>query len=126
MPGIFGLITRMPREWAEAQLRRMMGTLRHETFYTSGMWVDESLGVYVGWTARENSFSDGMPLQNERGDVVLVFSGEEYPEPATTRQLKERGHEFRAEGPDYLVHLAEEDPSFPKCLNGRFQGLLSK
>jgi len=126
MPGIVGLITKMPRERAEGELRRMVAAIRHEAFYTTGTWSDSSSGVYVGWTARENSFSDGMPLQNERGDVVLVFSGEEYPEPATTRQLKERGHEFRAEGPDYLVHLAEEDPSFPKCLNGRFQGLLWK
>ena len=125
MPGIFGLITSKPREWAEPQLLRMLKALRHESFYVTGTWIDEGSGVYVGWTARENSFSDGMPVQNERGDVVLVFSGEEYPEPETVRHLKERGHEFKAEGASYLVHLYEEDPSFPKVLNGRFQGLLS-
>src|SRR6185369_10721491 len=27
-------------------------------------------------------------------------------------------------GPTYLVHLSEEDPAFPKCLNGRFHKLL--
>ena len=66
-----------------------------------------------------------MPLRNERGDVVLVFSGEEYPEPGTARRLKERGHGVAAEGPSYLVHLYEEDPSFLKTLNGRFHGLLT-
>jgi asparagine synthase (glutamine-hydrolysing) len=66
-----------------------------------------------------------MPVQNERGDVTLVFSGEEYPEPSTAQGLKERGHQFKAGGPSYLVHLYEDDPSFPKSLNGRFQGLLS-
>ena len=62
----------------------MVEALRHENFYVTGTWADESLGVYVGWVARKRSFSDGMPLSNERGDVVLVFSGEEFPEPGTS------------------------------------------
>ena len=94
MPGIFGLITKMPRAWAEPQLLRMLKVLRHESFYETGTWIDEQSGVYVGWTARENSFSAGMPLRNERGEVVLVFAGEEYSDPATVRQLREKGHEF--------------------------------
>jgi asparagine synthase (glutamine-hydrolysing) len=56
--------------------------------------------------------------------MVLVFSGEEFPEPGTARRLKERGHEVETEGPSYLVHLSEEDPDFPAGLNGRFHGLL--
>ncbi len=125
MPGIFGLVTQMPRGWAEPQLLRMLKVLRHESFYEAGTWIDEQSGVYVGWTARENSFSAGMPLRNERGESVLVFSGEEHSDPANVRHLRERGHEFADDGPSYLVHLSEEDPSFPKCLNGRFQGLLA-
>lgn len=125
MPGIFGLITNKPRHWAEPHLLRMLRVLRHETFYITGTWIDETTGVYAGWTARENSFSDGMPVKNERSDITLVFSGEEYPEPETVQSLKERGHQFKAEGPSYLVHLYEEDPLFPKSLNGRFQGLLA-
>src|SRR5271168_4406364 len=124
MPGIVGLITGRPREQAERELLRMVETLRHENFHVTGTWVDESLGVYVGWIARKDSFSDGMPVQNERGDVVLVFSGEEFPEPGTIQRVKERGHELGATGPSYLAHLYEEDSSFPAGLNGRFQGLL--
>jgi asparagine synthase (glutamine-hydrolysing) len=125
MPGIVGLLTKLPREWAEPQLLRMVEAIRHEPFYQTGTWVDESLGVYVGWAARKNSFCDGMPLCNERGDVVLVFSGEEYPEPWGVRRLKERGHTVAADGPSYLVHLYEEDSTFPACLNGQFHGLLT-
>jgi asparagine synthase (glutamine-hydrolysing) len=125
MPGIVGLITKLPRQMAETQVSQMVKTLCHETFYEAGTWIDESLGVYVGWTAQKNSFSDKMPLSNERGDVSLVFSGEEYPEPGTTRRLKDHGHSFYAEGPSYLVHLSEEDPSFPANLNGMFHGLLT-
>lgn len=125
MPGIIGLITKMPRAWAEPQLQRMVESIRHESSYGTATWVDESLGVYVGWAARKGSFSDGMPLCNERGDVVLVFSGEEFPEPDTALRLRERGHGLEAEGPSYLVHLYEEDHSFPVALNGRFHGLLA-
>jgi asparagine synthase (glutamine-hydrolysing) len=125
MPGIVGLITKIPREQAEPQLLRMLATLRHESFYGTGTWIDEPLGVYVGWSVRQNSFSDAMPLCNERGNVVLVFSGEEYPEPEVARRLREKGHTLQTEGPSYLVHLYEEDPSFPAGLNGRFHGLLT-
>ncbi len=124
MPGIVGLLTKMPREAAESELLRMVQTLRHESFYETGTWVDESLGIYIGWSVRKNSFSEGVPLRNEREDVVLIFSGEEYPEPGIARRLKESGHRLEVEGPAYLVHLYEEDPRFPASLNGRFQGLL--
>jgi asparagine synthase (glutamine-hydrolysing) len=67
-----------------------------------------------------------MPLLNEKGDVVLVFSGEEFPEPGTSRQLKQKGHDFKDEGPSYLIHLSEEEPDFPASLNGRFHGLLAR
>jgi asparagine synthase (glutamine-hydrolysing) len=125
MPGIVGLITKMPQEWAEPQLRRMVNALCHESFYTSGTQTDGVLGIYTGWVARKNSFSDGMPLCNERADVSLLFSGEEYPEPGTVRALKEKGHAVQPKGPSYLVHLYEEDPTFPAGLNGRFHGILT-
>jgi asparagine synthase (glutamine-hydrolysing) len=124
MPGIVGLITEKPRLWAEPQLQRMLAALRHESFYTTGTWIDESLGVYVGWVARQGSFADGMPMANEKQDRVLIFSGEDYPEPDLKARLKQRGHIFEPDGPAYLVHLSEEDAAFPASLNGRFQGLL--
>ena len=125
MPGIAGLITKMPRGRAAAQLARMVGTLQHESFYTTGTWMDESSGVYVGWTAHENSFSDGMPMRSQRGDLSLVFSGEEFPGPGTDQCLKDRRHERETTGPSYLMDLCEGDPAFPKGLNGRFHGLLT-
>lgn len=125
MPGIVGLITKMPRDWAEPQLQRMVEALRHESFHVTGTWVDEPLGVYVGWAARKGSFSDGMPLGNEKRDVTLVFSGEEFPEPGTAQRLKEQGHAVPPDGPSYLVHLYEQDAAFPSGLNGLFHGLVA-
>ncbi|MBZ5679302.1 MAG: hypothetical protein LAO24_04255 [Acidobacteriia bacterium] len=124
MPGIVGLITKMPRAVAEPQLARMVEAMRHESFYETGTWIDESLGVYVGWTALKNSFADGQPSHNERGDVSLFFSGEDYANPEVMRRLKQRGHSIGEKQSSYLVHVYEEDPTFPACLNGMFHGLL--
>jgi asparagine synthase (glutamine-hydrolysing) len=107
MPGIFGLLTRMPRDRAETQLSAMAGVLRHEPSYRAGTWIDERMGVYIGWTARNGASSDGVPLRNRCGDVALVLSGDLVPES----------------GPRDLVDGSEEDPSFPAALNGRFHGL---
>jgi asparagine synthase (glutamine-hydrolysing) len=125
LPGIVGLITNRPRSDAEQELREMLDSLRHESFYVSGTWIDAANGIYVGWVAREGSFAAGMPLQNESGDITLVFSGEEFPEPGTASALRARGHSFAQDGPSYLVHRYEEELDFPKGLNGRFHGLLS-
>ena len=123
MPGIVGLITKAPRERAERQLQRMLSTISHDSSYTTGTWIDESAGVYVGWALHAGSFCDGMPLVNEQRDVVLVFSGEEYPDPGIVATLKRQGHALDSAPASYLVHLCEADPMFPAGLNGRFQGL---
>ncbi len=124
MPGLVGLITRMPAEKAIAQLEHMVDTLVHEPFYRTGTWIDRSLGIYVGWAAREGSFCDGMPLRNEPGDVVLLFSGEEFSDPGTVSRLREKGHNVGTGVASYLVHLYEERADFIKTLNGRFHGIL--
>jgi asparagine synthase (glutamine-hydrolysing) len=125
VPGLVGLISGMPRQCAELQLSRMLETLRHESFYVSGTWIDESLGVYVGWVARRGSFADGMPVRNEDGEVTLFFSGEEFPAPDLKKALRQRGHQFSNEDSSYLVHRYEGEADFPKELSGRFHGVVA-
>ena len=124
MPGLVGLITEMPRKQAEAEVLRMLATLCHESSYVRGTWSDESLGIYLGWVVRDERAASSMPLFNEQRNLVLAFSGDDFPEPGIASQLIERGHSCEVEGPSYLVHLAEEDASFPKSLNGTFHGVL--
>src|SRR5262249_49701699 len=125
MPGIVGFVTRQPREQAESKLQQMVAAICHESFYVTGTWIDESLGIYVGWAAQKGSFSEQMPVRNEQGDVTLIFSEEEFPEPGIVSRLKKRGHALEQPGPSYLVHLYEEDPAFLASLNGKFQGVLA-
>lgn len=122
MPGIVGLITRIPRKCAEQKIAAMVGALRHESFYISGTWSDEQLGAYVGWVAREGSFSANMPLRDEHNESVLVFSGEDYSRCATSASTAIRSGAQNDAG--YLLQRCQDDHAFPASLNGRFQGLL--
>jgi asparagine synthase (glutamine-hydrolysing) len=115
----------MPSECAERELLRMLEPLLHERFYVSGTWIDESLGAYVGWVARQGSFCDEMPLTNEEKSASMVFSGEDHPETSVRIELRQRGHAVKPDGPGYLIHLYEEDSAFPAGLNGFFHGLIA-
>ena len=124
MPGIVGMITKQPRTWCEPRLRRMVEAVRHEPFYRVGTWFDENNGFYVGWTAIADSFADGMPLRHPKTGDTLVFSGEEFRGPA--RDQNPTPHQCQADGRganSYLIELAVDSTSFPKCLNGLFHGL---
>jgi|HubBroStandDraft_4_1064222.scaffolds.fasta_scaffold02307_8 asparagine synthase (glutamine-hydrolysing) len=122
MPGIVGLITRIPRQRAEPLLLRMVERLQHESFYVTGTWIDEELGVYVGWVAREGSFSANMPLRDGRNENVLVFSGEDYSRCSSSAPMAVRSD--GQDGPGHILERRHDDPAFPESLNGRFQGLL--
>jgi len=124
VPGIVGLIAKQPYAIGKSHLSRMLKAIQHEAFYNSGTWADESLGVYVGWTAIKDSFSDEMPISNEREDVYLIFSGEEYPDCQSVQQLWKRGHQIGQTEAAYLVRLYEEDAGFVQNLNGMFHGLI--
>lgn len=124
MPGIVGLITKRPSSGAKAELAEMLKVVHHEDFYSSGTLVNESLGIYVGWTALKSSFSDCMPLRNEQESVSLVFSGEEYGDPLIAQKLRSRGHRIGPGESAYLVHQYEEEPNFIQNLNGMFHGII--
>ena len=48
MPGIVGLITRMPRERAERELFGMVDVLRHESFYVTGHhWGAAAVSTFI-------------------------------------------------------------------------------
>jgi asparagine synthase (glutamine-hydrolysing) len=123
VPGIVGLVTRIPRKRAEEKIAAMVGDLRHESFYITGTWSDEQLGVYCGWVARAGSFSANMPLCHPSGEAVLVFSGEDYSRCATSAsKVAQSGAQNDA---GYLLERWHDDRAFPASLNGRFQGLVA-
>lgn len=73
MPGLVGIITKLPEGEALGKLSSMVRLLHHEPFYSTGHWHDAGSGVYVGWALRE----DHQPVRSARtGNRTIIFSGE--------------------------------------------------
>ena len=74
MPGITGIIAKHFGGEQKAALQQMVKRMEHEPFYVSGSYVNEQMGVGIGWTDHKGSFSDCLPVWNERRDVCLLFA----------------------------------------------------
>ena len=76
MPGIVGIVGKGPAEDNREAIAAMVGCMQHERFYTTGTHIDERLGLWLGWSCLRGSFSDCLPVWNERKQVWLIFAGE--------------------------------------------------
>ena len=73
----------------------------------------------------QGAFGDCLPIWNEKKDICLIFSGEDFADQADIDALRMRGHEFGSDDASYLVHLYEEmGCEFLEKLNGWFSGVL--
>lgn len=125
MPGIAGIISKRSREVNDYNLQIMIKCMMHEPAYNSGAYINDQLGLYVGWVCHKDSFADCMPVLNEKRDMVLIFSGEHFPDRGFEDCLKSKGHEFVPSNASSLIHLYEEEgEDFLKYLNGWFSGVL--
>src|SRR5688572_17207118 len=116
MPGLFGLIGKLRKEEGTRRLQQMLKAMSYEPFYLRGIHIDESLGLYLGWTAHPNSFCDRLPARSRDGRITLVFAGEAFD---ATRE----GEPFEA------AHLIDRytklGDRFYADLNGTFSGVLA-
>ena len=125
MPGIVGIISHRPSEQYDALVGSMVKCLVHEPFYTDGTYNHEKLGLWSGWACHQGAFGDCLPIWNEKKDICLLFSGEDFTDRADIEALRMRGHEFSSDDASYLVHQYEEMGSrFFEKLNGWFSGVL--
>jgi len=125
MPGIVGIISQRPSKDYSPLVKSMVQCLKNEPFYSDGMYINEDLGLWSGWTCHKGEFTDCLPIWNEKKDICLLFSGEDFADQAEIDALRMRGHEFGLNNASYLVHLYEEmGCEFLGKLNGWFSGVL--
>jgi asparagine synthase (glutamine-hydrolysing) len=124
MGGIAGIIGSKAGEERRTQLEAMVRCIRHERSYASGTYVNEQLGLWVGWVAQPGSVSDGAPVWNKAQDVGLIFSGEDYSSASEITGSVNGEHVGEPHGPSGLVGRYEEIglPMLEE-LNGWFSGL---
>ena len=73
MPGITGIIqSDVHRDIGDA-LDSMIQCMVHEPSSKRGKYVEERLGLLCGWVCHENTFSDCLPVWNERRDICLLY-----------------------------------------------------
>ena len=77
MPGIAGIISKTALEKRVKDVGLMVECMMHESFYSSGTYINDEIGIFLGWVCLEGSFSDCMPVMNEKKDMVLIFFGRE-------------------------------------------------
>jgi len=125
MPGITGIIGNTPKEKNEKDLQGMVDSMLYESFYNSGTYTNDKLCVFAGWVCHQGSFSDCMPVWNEKKNLVLIFFGENFTDLELFDQLKAKHHRFDNSNASYLIHLYEEKGiDFLQDLNGCFCGVL--
>src|SRR5256886_12960160 len=125
MPGIVGIISQRPSQEYQALVKSMVKCLIHEPFYTGGTYINQEIGLWSGWTCHQGAFADCLPIWNEKRDICLLFSGEDFADQADIDALRTREHEFGSGDASYLVHLYEEmGCQFLERLNGWFSGVL--
>src|SRR5262245_36226112 len=125
MPGIVGILSSARPEDAARAVRTMLNSIRHEPFYTSGIYGSDELGVYVGWASHREAFDDNMPLFNPQQKIVLIFSGQEYSGEGTGTVPAGGSCTPSVANAAYLVSRYEKRPKdFLRSLNGWFRGVL--
>jgi asparagine synthase (glutamine-hydrolysing) len=125
MPGIAGIIRKIPYEGIANDLRLMVEAMRHETHYPTGSYISPELGLYVGWVNHQGSFSDCMPLVNHQDDVVLIFQGENFLDDESRSRLKRFSGSVDESNACYLMDLYQEfGENFFLRLNGWFSGII--
>src|SRR5437762_4800336 len=125
MPGIVGIVSQRPSAEYYALVKSMVKCLKHEPFYTDGTYINEELGLWSGWACHQGAFEDCLPIWNEKKDICLLFSGEDFADEVEIDALRMHGHQFGSDDASYLVHMYEEmGYKFLEKLNGWFSGLL--
>jgi asparagine synthase (glutamine-hydrolysing) len=125
MPGIAGIISRRPPDACQRQVQAMVDSMLHEAFYASGNCFVPEMGIYASWIAHENSFADGQPVVNDKGDILLVFAGECFLDEDARRDLAASGSALDSGKAGWIVALYEKlGDKFWSRLNGLFSGLL--
>jgi asparagine synthase (glutamine-hydrolysing) len=125
MCGIVGILSANDRVSAtEADLRRMLGAVRHRGPDEFGIYVDARADRRVGLGSARLSIIDlaggQQPISNEDGTLWIIYNGEVFNYVELRNELKLQGHRFRTESDtEVIVHLYEQHG--PECL-GRLNG----
>jgi len=125
MAGFAGVIGLKRSKEAEALVDEMLQAMSHEPFYKRGKYINDELGLCVGWVVHPDSFSDCMPVRSKDGNTTIILSGEIFTSEERLQFLRRSGHNATASNGSYLGQLHQEmNENVFEELNGTFCGIL--
>src|SRR5262245_59865338 len=119
MPGLAVIIGPADPPENESTLHRMIASMQHEPYYTTGSYVDRDAHLYIAWSVHPGAYCDCMPIKNEEDDMVLFFYGEHHGRESNDGSQGCAGTARRV-----LPLIASQDERDFQALNGWFHGVL--
>jgi len=123
MCGIVGILNlSKPHPIEEANLRHMLGMIRHRGPDEFGIYMDSSVGLGSARLNIIDPVSGQQPITNEDETLWMVFNGGIYNHVELRAELKARGHRFATNtDAEVVLHLYEDcGPTCLDHLNGPF------
>ena len=71
-------------------IKQMLKPVLREQTLPAGTFVDERLGLGMGWVFRDGSNSNHMTVWNENQDVYLLFHGECFGQEQEIQDLHQK------------------------------------
>jgi len=123
MCGIVGVLNlSKPHPIEEANLRQMLGMIRHRGPDEFGMYIDSDVGLGSARLSIIDLVGGQQPIASEDKTLWMVFNGEIYNYIELRAELEARGHRFATKtDAEVVLHLYEDYG--PACLdhfNGPF------
>ena len=122
MPGIVGIIRRQSYEGIEQDLGLMIESIRHESYYVGGQYVNRDIGLYAGWLSHPGTLGETMPLISHDKQRVLIIVGEHFRSSSQANASNSRGTGAETNVSDLLRLYEESEAKFLSALNGWFSG----
>jgi asparagine synthase (glutamine-hydrolysing) len=122
MCGIAGILDLRGRPVADAEIKAMIGSIRHRGPDDEGHYVGD--GVALGnrrLAIIDTSRAGHQPMAVEDGSLLITYNGELYNFPELMPVLEARGHRFHSHTDTEVVLHAYEEWG-PACLE-RFNGM---
>jgi asparagine synthase (glutamine-hydrolysing) len=98
----------------QSAVQAMVGCMQQRPEDATGVYTNESVGLSAGWISRSGRQA---PFWNERHDVCLLFSGEEFPADTGGEKTANRASELASLYENFGIKFLEK-------LNGTFRGVL--
>jgi asparagine synthase (glutamine-hydrolysing) len=108
MCGIAGIIAPELKD-KDALIRKMTDVIRHRGPDDDGYWSDKNVAIGMRRLSIIDVAGGHQPMENETGNMTIVFNGEIYNFKELEADLIAKGHQFRTRcDTEALIHLYEE------------------